>query len=363
MSHRCRITGTNSLRQRHSNCILNKRQLLDLRAAQLYEAEKRRKAHREKLLQNARTAVALLDHFDSRDWEDEGTWVTGDIEMGVLEKALGGKEIVEISNAGGEFEELVRGHLQQGKPGKRKRQRDERKRRDIIAKRVAAFDVQKDDMVLAYLEWSSKQGLKRFGNENIPVYDDMIIDGEHCCWKLDTYGHEEMSIPLYSSTTSLGACAIRSGVIPCAPLNPSVDVWVEGGGDAEMISESTKEPPNPNVCEDRWKNMKNEKTSKMWGIFEETGIFLVVCRHGHVLMVMDMVRSGEQAKYPLAAVHALQNAFGKDLGIGYDIGCKFSKTLQKSQLGAKAKELGTTCLVGSFHGHAHNRICQLTNLA
>lgn len=39
--------------------------------------------------------------------------------------------------------------------------------------------------------------------------------------------------------------------------------------------------------------MMNEMTAKMWGVFEETGIFLALCRHGFVLLVMDMIRSGE----------------------------------------------------------------------
>jgi len=39
--------------------------------------------------------------------------------------------------------------------------------------------------------------------------------------------------------------------------------------------------------------MINEITAKMWGIFDETGIFLALCRHGFVLVVADMIRSGE----------------------------------------------------------------------
>ncbi|KAF9049005.1 hypothetical protein BJ165DRAFT_1343532, partial [Panaeolus papilionaceus] len=120
---------------------------------------------------------------------------------------------------------------------------------------------------------------------------------------------------------------------------------------------------SPNVCDDHWKNMANEKTAQMWGIFDETGIFLVLCRHSHVLLVMDMVRSGEQSKYPLAAVDRLLDAFGSDLGIGYNIGCKFRTTLKNSPLGPRAEELRTRCLVGNFHGHAHNCKCQLKNLA
>jgi hypothetical protein len=39
--------------------------------------------------------------------------------------------------------------------------------------------------------------------------------------------------------------------------------------------------------------MAKEASSKMWGIFDKSGIFLSLCRHGFVLLIADMVRSGE----------------------------------------------------------------------
>ncbi|KAJ6459300.1 hypothetical protein C8R45DRAFT_1109624 [Mycena sanguinolenta] len=118
-----------------------------------------------------------------------------------------------------------------------------------------------------------------------------------------------------------------------------------------------------NPCSDRWKNMVNDVTSRMWGIFDETGIFLALCRHGFVLVVADMVRSGELAKYPLAIVDTLLDAFGLKIGGGYDIGCHFETTINNSDLGDKARNNQFRSLVGSFHGHAHNRLCQLSFLA
>ena len=35
----------------------------------------------------------------------------------------------------------------------------------------------------------------------------------------------------------------------------------------------------------------------------------------------------------------------------------------KIPLGPRARQLRHTCLVGAFHGHAHNRLCQLSHLA
>ncbi|KAJ7027665.1 hypothetical protein C8F04DRAFT_1266767 [Mycena alexandri] len=126
----------------------------------------------------------------------------------------------------------------------------------------------------------------------------------------------------------------------------------------------TDEIPGEDVpCSDRWKNMINDVTSKMWGIFDETGIFLALCRHGFVLLLADMIRSGELAKYPLAIVNELLDAYGKKLGLGYDVGCHFEETIKKSNLSAKAKENMLKMLVGAFHGHAHNRLCQLKFLA
>jgi hypothetical protein len=55
--------------------------------------------------------------------------------------------------------------------------------------------------------------------------------------------------------------------------------------------------------------------------------------------------------------------FSDGLGCGYDIGCKFKMTLNNSPLGSTACKKHHQCLVGAFHGHTHNRICQLDHLA
>lgn len=70
-----------------------------------------------------------------------------------------------------------------------------------------------------------------------------------------------------------------------------------------------------------------------------------------------------RAKYPLAIVNALLDAFGIDQGLGYDIGCGHGTTINNSPLGAKARAAHFRMLVGAFHGHAHNRRCQLKFLA
>ncbi|EEB94082.1 hypothetical protein MPER_07170, partial [Moniliophthora perniciosa FA553] len=74
-----------------------------------------------------------------------------------------------------------------------------------------------------------------------------------------------------------------------------------------------------------------------------------------------MIRSGELMKYPLAIVNALIDNYGPKLGIGYDIMCAFYKTLCRSpKLRQKVIKSGLVGIVPAFHGHAHNRKCQLS---
>ncbi|KAJ6463862.1 hypothetical protein DFH09DRAFT_1267388 [Mycena vulgaris] len=141
-----------------------------------------------------------------------------------------------------------------------------------------------------------------------------------------------------------------------------VDKWAKPRlGEQLPMQSGNSDEDNP--CADRWKNMINDVTSKMWGIFDETGVFLALCRHGFVLVLADMIKSGELAKYPLAVVKELLSAFSMKVGAGYDVGCHFEATIDHSDLGEEAREKKLKCLVGSFHGHTHNRLCQLRFLA
>ncbi|KAJ7259452.1 hypothetical protein C8J57DRAFT_1073100 [Mycena rebaudengoi] len=112
--------------------------------------------------------------------------------------------------------------------------------------------------------------------------------------------------------------------------------------------------------------MKEDATRRVWGLFDETGFFPSLCRHGFVLTVMDMVKSGELAKYGFAITNHLVRVFtdmGFNLGLGYDMGCKYGKQVQAHPiLGPLAHKQGFYSLVGAFHSHTHNRACQLDHL-
>ncbi|KAG2132732.1 uncharacterized protein EDB93DRAFT_1242949 [Suillus bovinus] len=136
------------------------------------------------------------------------------------------------------------------------------------------------------------------------------------------------------------------------PSDPD-DLWID-----EPDSNDSAEPPT--IC-------CPESCKKMFAIFKKSGIFVTVCRHGFLLTICDMVQSGELMKYLIASMKKLMdvprstlyNVFGSNILYGYDIKCAFEKITQRSSLADNAKHLNLQDIVPAFHGHAHNRLCQV----
>ncbi|RDX42144.1 hypothetical protein OH76DRAFT_1488926 [Lentinus brumalis] len=185
----------------------------------------------------------------------------------------------------------------------------------------------------------------------------------------------DSAVPLTSASaaTSTSARRKRKGRADAAtphvsaPADPTpLDVVDIDGEDEEhgLIIEDTMKAEEPmestSVCTERWRNAGPEARKKMFALFATTGIFACLCRHGQVLVLCDMIRSGELMKYPLAIVNKIINVYGPEISIalGYDIACEFSKTLGRSSLGARASET-VSGVVPAFHGHSHNHRCQL----
>ncbi len=66
-----------------------------------------------------------------------------------------------------------------------------------------------------------------------------------------------------------------------------------------------------------------------------------------------------RAKYPIAAADKLIHTSGANILFAYDIGCTFSATLSKSLISKLASNFNFRSCTGSFHGAAHNWLCQL----
>ena len=47
------------------------------------------------------------------------------------------------------------------------------------------------------------------------------------------------------------------------------------------------------ACVTNWKAAAADEKKKMWSVFDESGIFACACRHGFILWLVDMRRSGE----------------------------------------------------------------------
>ncbi|KAI0676297.1 hypothetical protein C8Q78DRAFT_960152, partial [Trametes maxima] len=113
------------------------------------------------------------------------------------------------------------------------------------------------------------------------------------------------------------------------------------------------------LCTKNWKAAQSDEKKRSWDIFEETGIFASACRHGLILWLVDMVRSGELARYPLAIVAKVLDVLGERMIGGYDVGCSFLSTVQHSSLGPRFAELHSRLCVNSFHGYSHDYSCQV----
>jgi len=71
-----------------------------------------------------------------------------------------------------------------------------------------------------------------------------------------------------------------------------LDAEMEEGGEERGSPEDEGSDPGP--CANNWKAAQSDSKKRMWGMFAETGLFASACRHGLILWITDMVRSGEQ---------------------------------------------------------------------
>ncbi|KAF9496265.1 hypothetical protein BDN71DRAFT_1505959 [Pleurotus eryngii] len=111
-------------------------------------------------------------------------------------------------------------------------------------------------------------------------------------------------------------------------------------------------------CANNWKAAATDNKKRMWDIFEETGIFACACRHGMIVWLADMVRSGELAKYPLAILSKVLDTLGPRILMGYDIRCSFQSTMASSSLATRARDQGLCLCVNAFHRYSHSYSCQ-----
>ncbi|KAJ7898283.1 hypothetical protein B0H14DRAFT_2557314 [Mycena olivaceomarginata] len=145
-----------------------------------------------------------------------------------------------------------------------------------------------------------------------------------------------------------------------------VDEWAKDETDEVMrgfqsgVAEGEDEGAG---CDECWENMKEAVTARAWGIYDETGIFPALCRHGFVLVVVDMVQSGELAKYGLAVINHLIRVLG-EVTMGIDVGCKTGRMVKAHpRLSELALQNNFKAVVGAFHGLRHGRLCSVCHMS
>ena len=62
----------------------------------------------------------------------------------------------------------------------------------------------------------------------------------------------------------------------------------------DVVGQADSSGVDPSPCANNWKAAQSDSKKRMWGVFAETGLFASACRHGLILWIADMVRSGEQ---------------------------------------------------------------------
>ncbi|KIJ31075.1 hypothetical protein M422DRAFT_186363, partial [Sphaerobolus stellatus SS14] len=113
-------------------------------------------------------------------------------------------------------------------------------------------------------------------------------------------------------------------------------------------------------CQDSFTAANEEQTKSSVVVFADTGLVAMVCRHDHILWVINMTRPGEKQHYTFALLDRLFAHLPDDWTVGllYDIACQIERSMAKHGILAKF----FACLVFAvsvFHAYGHQWPCQL----
>ncbi|KAI0707556.1 hypothetical protein C8T65DRAFT_576556 [Cerioporus squamosus] len=230
-------------------------------------------------------------------------------------------------------------------------------------------------------EWRAKNACPACANkvlgEEPPVIDRMVVmDGNNSLKRvLASGGRTNADLRLFKDDYFLPrefvdsfAHEVKSRQLPRKPIlvddphneEPSQESDDDDDvPDGEGEGDPTDGAETLGSCATNWKAAAADEKKRMWSIYDESGIFACACRHGLILWIADMVRSGELAKYGIAmTAKVLRELKGKNMH-GYDIGCEFLFTILRSSLGEEFRASGSSFCVNSFHGYSHSYKCQV----
>ncbi|KAI0362962.1 hypothetical protein BV20DRAFT_959256 [Pilatotrama ljubarskyi] len=209
-----------------------------------------------------------------------------------------------------------------------------------------------------------------------PTFDRLLVmDGNNSLKRVGTIGGRSAGdLRTFESDYFLPTAYVDkfANEIKAAQAQEHVDIPMADGdedsadenGDtwSDTAAEGSSDPTdggNLSSCTKNWKAAASDEKKRMWSIFDECGVFACACRHGLLLWLADMVRSGEKAKFPIAIAAMIATVLRIKVALGYDIGCSFDGTLHRSSIGPEFFAAGSRMVVNAFHGYSHAYPCQV----
>lgn len=102
------------------------------------------------------------------------------------------------------------------------------------------------------------------------------------------------------------------------------------------------------------------RTKSSTQFFADTGLMAMLCRHDHVLWIVNMTTAGEQQYYALALIKELFLHLPSSMTVGilYDIGCQLERSCK---IWGFLEEFITRIIfaLAVFHAYGHQWPCQL----
>ena len=147
-----------------------------------------------------------------------------------------------------------------------------------------------------YSRCISTDSLKLVDEPQLKYRKITILDGNTSLRRVDR--HESASKHIFRSDYFLSVDKVNEVMKQDASrqvsflhgpsVNPLLTPDVEGDGFGEAVEDG-----NAEHCVRNWRAALPDNLKSMFSKFDETGIFVAVCRHGFISTCVDMVRSGE----------------------------------------------------------------------
>lgn len=139
------------------------------------------------------------------------------------------------------------------------------------------------------------------GNTSLKLLDPAILRGQPRVdprtFRTSYWIPEEEVNKFADEVTHMAPADAQDADTEAAKRRDEETAWVDEDGvfadDDSPQDDATTDGMVQTTCVQRWKNAAPEARKKMFAVFDASGVFITLCRHGLLLLICDMVRSGE----------------------------------------------------------------------